>query len=58
MHVRGGERRVVGAAELRRPEDHIALAGTVRRIGTGAPTIRSSMPSPLTSPAPATEPPL
>ena len=31
---------------------------TAVRIGAGAPMIRSSMPSPLTSPAPATETPL
>ena len=38
-------------------EHHIALAGVVPAagIGAGAPMIRSSMPSPLTSPAPATE---
>ena len=39
-------------------EDHIALAGSSVRRTPGAPTIRSSMPSPLTSPAPATEMPL
>ena len=39
-------------------EDDIALAGVVCRPAPGAPTIRSSMPSPLTSPAPATETPL
>ena len=41
-------------------EHHVALAGVVPAagIGAGAPMIRSSMPSPLTSPAPATEKPL
>ena len=41
-------------------EHDIALAGVVPPPGAahGAPTIRSSMPSPLTSPAPATEKPL
>ena len=41
-------------------EHHVALAGAVLPPGSahGAPMIRSSMPSPLTSPAPATELPL
>ena len=52
---------VVGAAELGGAEHDVALAGAFagrsgRRLG--APTIRSSMPSPLTSPARATEVPL
>ena len=60
--VRSVER---GEIEARREagvgaEDDVALAGVVLPSGSapGAPTIRSSMPSPLTSPAPATEQPL
>ena len=47
-----GRRKALIAAE-----HHIAGAGirTAVRVGTKAPMIRSSMPSPLTSPAPLTE---
>ena len=34
--VVGGKRCVVGAAELRRPEDHVALAGVVLAVRIGA----------------------
>ena len=53
--ARAAEDRLLRLARAE-AEDDVALAG--RRQSPGAPTIRSSKPSPLTSPAPATEKPL